>query len=126
MEVILATLTSGSDWQILRSVNNCSILYSKCVSSLNNKWSVDNHMYIHRHTYVHVVIYKCLMVRDGNREPLQTGLSIAVNQSKTGPPSKRFGFLCMHRVPGGVIKRKYGNLNPLASCNTNGLYCAFE
>ena len=21
---------------------------------------------------------------------------------------------------------KYGNLNPLAFCNTNGLYCAFE
>ena len=33
-----------------------------------------------------------------------TGLSIAVNQSKTGPPSTRFGFLCMHRVSGGVIK----------------------
>ena len=42
--------------------------------------------------------------RDGDREPVQTGLSIAVNQSKTGPPSKRFGFLCMLRVPGGVIK----------------------
>ena len=40
----------------------------------------------------------------GNRKPVQTGLSIAVNQSKTGPPSKRVGFLCMHRVPGGVIK----------------------
>ena len=39
-----------------------------------------------------------------NREPVQTGLSIAVNQSRTGPPSKWFGFLCMHRVPGGVIK----------------------
>ena len=34
----------------------------------------------------------------------ETGLSIALNQSKTGPPSTRFGFLCMHRVPGGVIK----------------------
>ena len=34
----------------------------------------------------------------------ETGLSIAVNQSITGPPSTRFGFLCMHRVPGGVIK----------------------
>ena len=43
-------------------------------------------------------------VRDGNRKPVQTGLSMALNQSKTGPPSKRFGFLCMHRVPGGVIK----------------------
>ena len=32
-----------------------------------------------------------------------TGLSIAVNQSKTGPLSTRFGFLCMHRVPGGII-----------------------
>ena len=42
--------------------------------------------------------------RDGDRKPVQTGLSIAVNQSKTGPPSKRFGFLCMHRVTGGVIK----------------------
>ena len=33
-----------------------------------------------------------------------TGLSIAVNQSKTRPPSTQFGFLCMHRVPGGVLK----------------------
>ena len=40
----------------------------------------------------------------GHRKPVQTGLSMAVNQSKTGPPSKWFGFLCMHRVPGGVIK----------------------
>ena len=24
------------------------------------------------------------------------------------------------------FESKYGNLNPLASCNTNGLYCAFE
>ena len=40
----------------------------------------------------------------GDRFICETGLSIAVNQSKTGPPSKRFGFLCMHRVPGGVIK----------------------
>ena len=31
-----------------------------------------------------------------------TCLSIAVNQSKTGPPSTWFGFLCMQRVPGGV------------------------
>ena len=37
------------------------------------------------------------LIRDGDRKPVQTGLSIAVNQSKTGPPSKRFGFLCMHR-----------------------------
>ena len=34
----------------------------------------------------------------------ETDRSIAVNQSKTGPPSTRFGFLCMHRIPGGVIK----------------------
>ena len=40
----------------------------------------------------------------GDRFICDTGLSIAVNQSKTGPPSTRFGFLCMHRVPGGVIK----------------------
>ena len=40
----------------------------------------------------------------GDRFICETGLSIAVNQSKTGPPSTRFGFLCMHRVPGGVIK----------------------
>ena len=45
-----------------------------------------------------------LIIRDGDRKPVQTGLSIAVNQSKTGPPYKRFGFLCMLRVPGGVIK----------------------
>ena len=47
---------------------------------------------------------RCFHSRDGDRKPVQTSLSIAVNQSKTGPPSKRFGFLCMHRVPGGVIK----------------------
>ena len=40
----------------------------------------------------------------GDRFICDTGLSIAVNQSETGPPSLRFGFLCMHRVPGGVIK----------------------
>ena len=40
----------------------------------------------------------------GNRFMCDTGLSIAVNQSKTGPPSTQLGFLCMHRVPGGVIK----------------------
>ena len=40
----------------------------------------------------------------GDRFICDTGLSIAVNQSETGPPSTRFGFLCMHRVPGGVIK----------------------
>ena len=40
----------------------------------------------------------------GDRFICDTGLSIAVNQSKTGTPSTRFGFLCMHRVPGGVIK----------------------
>ena len=40
----------------------------------------------------------------GDRFICDTGLSIEVNQSKTGPPSTRFGFLCMHRVPGGVIK----------------------
>ena len=33
----------------------------------------------------------------------ETDRSIAVNQSKTGPLSTRFGFLCMRRVPGGVI-----------------------
>ena len=44
------------------------------------------------------------ITRDGDRKPVQTGLSIAVNQSKTGPPFKRFGFLCMLRVPGGIIK----------------------
>ena len=42
--------------------------------------------------------------RDGDRFICDTGLSITVNQSKTGPPSTRFGFLCMHRVPVGVIK----------------------
>ena len=45
-----------------------------------------------------------VFTRDGDRKPVQTGLSMSVYQSKTGPPSKRFGFLCMHRVPGGVIK----------------------
>ena len=40
----------------------------------------------------------------GTQKPVKTGLSIEVNQSKNGPPSKRFSFLCMHRVPGGVIK----------------------
>ena len=40
----------------------------------------------------------------GDRFICDTGLSIAVNQSKTGHPSTRFGFLCMYRVPVGVIK----------------------
>ena len=52
MEVILATLMSGSDSLILRSVNTPSILYSNCISSQNYTWSVDSHTYIHRHTYV--------------------------------------------------------------------------
>ena len=60
VEVILATLTSGSDSLILRSGNICTILYSNCVSSHYYTWSVDNHTYIHRHMYVHAVIYKCL------------------------------------------------------------------
>ena len=62
VEVILATLTSGFDTLILRSIYICSILYSKCKSSHNYTWSVSNHTYIHRHMYMHVVIYKCLMV----------------------------------------------------------------
>ena len=53
---------------------------------------------------VHIPRFHCIYIKDGDREPVHTGLSIAVNQSKTGPPSTRFGFLCMHRVPGGVIK----------------------
>ena len=52
VEIILATLTSGSDSLILRSVDICSILYSNCVPGHNYTWSVDNHMYIHRHTYI--------------------------------------------------------------------------
>ena len=40
----------------------------------------------------------------GHQFICDTGLSIAVNQSKTGPPSTRFGFLCMHRVSGGIIQ----------------------
>ena len=62
VEVILATLTSESDLLILRSVNICSILYSKCLFSHSYTWSVNNHTYIHIRTYVHVWIYKCLMV----------------------------------------------------------------
>ena len=54
--------------------------------------------------YLYLVSRVRLAIRDGDREPVQTGLSIAVNQSKTGPPSKWFGFLCILRVPGGVIK----------------------
>ena len=42
-KVILATLTSGSDSLILRSVNICSILYLNYVSSHIYTWSVDNH-----------------------------------------------------------------------------------
>ena len=61
-EVIIATLMSGSDSVILRSINICSILYSNCVSSHNYTWSVDNHTYIHRHMYMRAVIYKCLTV----------------------------------------------------------------
>ena len=62
MEVILATLTSGSDLLILQSVNICSILFLKGISSHNYTRSIENHMYIHRHTYVHVVINECLTV----------------------------------------------------------------
>ena len=58
MKVILATLTNGSDSLILRFIVLFCI--QKCVSSHNYTWSVDNHTYIHRHKYVHVVIYKCL------------------------------------------------------------------
>ena len=48
-------------------------------------------------------IYHLLGMGTRYRFICETGLSIAVNQSKTGPPSTRFGFLCMHRVLGGVI-----------------------
>ena len=44
-----------SDSLILYSVNICSILLN-CVSSYNYTWSVDNHTYIHRHTYMRAVI----------------------------------------------------------------------
>ena len=57
-----------------------------------------------------------LIYRDGDRKPVQTGLSIAVNQSKTEPPSKRFGFLCMHRVPGGVIKLSAPTFSLASQC----------
>ena len=58
VEVILATLTSGSYSLILRSTNICSILYSNCVSSQYYTWSVNNHTYtgIHRHTSMMRVI----------------------------------------------------------------------
>ena len=49
------------------------------------------------HTYL-------LAMGTGDPFICDTGLSIAVNQSETRPPSTRFGFLCMHRVPGVVIK----------------------
>ena len=52
VEVILATLTSGSDSLILLSVNICSISYSNCISSHNYTWSFDSHKHIHGHTYV--------------------------------------------------------------------------
>ena len=55
-------------------------------------------------SWAFLLVPTSIIFRDGDREPVQTRLSIAVNQSKTGPPSKRFGFLCMHRVPGGIIK----------------------
>ena len=62
MEVIIATLMSGSNSLKLLSVNICYILYSNCVSVHNYTWSVDNHTYIHRHTYVPALIYKCVTV----------------------------------------------------------------
>ena len=62
VEAIVVTLTRRSDSLILRFVNICSILYSKCISSHNFTWSVDNHTYIHRHKDVRVVIYKCRTV----------------------------------------------------------------
>ena len=46
-----------------------------------------------------------------------TGLSIAVNQSNTRPPSTRFGFLCMHRVPGGVSTYLLAGLTMSAKCD---------
>ena len=52
----------------------------------------------------------------GDRFICDTGLSIAVNQSKTGPPSTRFGFLCMHRVPGGVIKLSAPTFSLASQC----------
>ena len=58
VQLVLATLMSGSDSLILRSVNICSILYSKCVSSHKYTCSVDNHTYIHGHTYVRVLLYR--------------------------------------------------------------------
>ena len=64
------------------------------------KWSIIKH-------FRYQLFFKeSIRIRDGDRKPEtgSTGLSIAVKQSKTGPPSKRFGFLWMHRVPGGVIK----------------------
>ena len=39
-----------------------------------------------------------LWMGTGDRFICDTGLSIAVNQSETGHPSTRFGFLCMHRT----------------------------
>ena len=63
--------------------------------------------------------WRSVMGRDGDRKPVQTGLSIAVNQSKTGPPSKRFGFLCMHRVPGGVIKLSAPTSSLASQCLPN-------
>ena len=67
--------------------------------------AINLHQSLKKINYCFIYLIKSLTVRDGHREPVQTGLSIAVNQSKTGPPFKRFVFfLCMHRVPGGVIK----------------------
>ena len=80
VKVILVSITSRSNFLILRSVNICSILYSNCVSSHNYTWSVDNHTYIPRHMYMHAVIYKCLTVYNLN-DVLTNGGSEFINSN---------------------------------------------
>ena len=88
MEVILTT-SSGSDSLISRSVNMCSILYSKCASSKNDTWSVDNHTYIHRHTYMYVQPNLNDARNHGGSEflncniPVRTGVHLHVSSIKS-------------------------------------------
>ena len=84
--------------EILEALNFCHLANS---NSDPLRQQSNTHVWIQREAFNN---RRKLGMGTGNRKPAQTGLSIAVNQSKTRPLSKRFGFLCMLRVPGGVIK----------------------
>ena len=67
-------------------------------------YCLDKHEIITQFDILVSKLYSKIGMGTVDRFICETDQSIAVNQSKTGPLSTRFGFLCMHRVPGGVIK----------------------